>query len=465
MRRYAPEGALVLAALFYGVTFPLVHDALGDIEPFAFLLIRFTIAVALLAPFAIVMVRRSGDDERAVLVRAGLIAGVFLFGGYATQTIGLETTSPSTSAFITGLYAVFTPIIESALHRRLPPRRVLVGIALAVVGLYLLTGADVTLHAGELWTLACAVFFAAWIVYQGEYATRARPIPFTTFQMAVVAILCVPATTLQGVGTLTGVALFAAVFTGIACSSVALSLQVWAQRHVAASRAALILLFEPVFAALAGFVEGERLDAVELGGALDHPRRDPRRGVRPEPCRRGAGGRSRTAAVLSRTLPAHDFTIGLRHRRGRAIPRPRRVARRAALRGGRELGAVDDGAGAEARVRSAEPALRLARRVDRSHSSPHPRPRSRPEFSARRRVAHARGPVAGRDRLGHSRWGDCGTCSSGRSRVTRSTWRVMRPLRDGPGLRVVGLILDDDRSQLAEIVALDGRAGSSARHR
>jgi drug/metabolite transporter (DMT)-like permease len=268
MRRFAPEGALLLASLFYGITFPLVHDALDDIEPFAFLLIRFAVALLVLSPFAIVIVRRSTKAERAVLKRAGLVAGVFLFGGYVTQTIGLETTSPSTSAFITGLYAVFTPIIESVLHRRVPARRVLGGIVLAVIGLYLLTGADVTLHRGELWTLLCAVFFAAWIVYQGEYAARAHAIPFTTMQMAVVAILCVPATAAQGVGTLTGVALFAAVFTGVACSSVALSLQVWAQRHVAASRAALILLAEPVFAALAGYVEGERLDAVEITGAF-----------------------------------------------------------------------------------------------------------------------------------------------------------------------------------------------------
>ncbi len=65
----------------------------------------------------------------------------------------------------------------------------------------------------------------------------------------------------------TGIAVFAAAFTGIACSSVALSLQVYGQRHISASRAALILLTEPVFAAIAGYVDGERLGTVELAGA------------------------------------------------------------------------------------------------------------------------------------------------------------------------------------------------------
>ena len=86
-------------------------------------------------------------------------------------------------------------------------------------------------------------------------------------QMVVVALLCVPATGVQGTGNFTGIAIFAAAFTGIACSSVALSLQLYGQKRIAPSRAALILLSEPVFAGIAGYVDGERLSALQLGGA------------------------------------------------------------------------------------------------------------------------------------------------------------------------------------------------------
>jgi drug/metabolite transporter (DMT)-like permease len=269
MTRYRSELALLIAALLFGVTFPLVHDALADIDPFAYLALRFAIAVIVLGPFAIVPARRAGALERRLLIRVGIPAGVLLFGGYATQTVGLQTTSPSTSAFITGLYVVLTPIVESIVRRRRPPAPVLAGIALATVGLYLLTGADLSLvGTGELWTLAGAVIFAVWIVYQGEYAARLGPIPFTTVQMVMVAALAVPPMAAGGVGDITGLAVFAAAFTGIACSSVALSLQVYGQRRIAPSRAALILLLEPVFAAVAGFVNGERLGLVAVGGAL-----------------------------------------------------------------------------------------------------------------------------------------------------------------------------------------------------
>jgi len=265
--RYAAEGALVLAALLFGVTFPLVADALDDMTPFAYLLLRFVIAVIALAPFAIAIARAHGEDRR-LLFRVGAVAGVLLFGGYATQTIGLQYTSPSTSAFITGLYVCFTPFVEAAVRRRAPSPWVMAGIAIATAGLFLLTGADLGFGQGELWTLACAAMFAVWIVYQGAYANRLHTIPFTTVQMAVVATLCIPPTVAQGTGELSEVALFAAVFTGIACSSVALSLQLWGQRRIAPSRAALILLSEPVFAAMAGYVDGERLGPVELLGAV-----------------------------------------------------------------------------------------------------------------------------------------------------------------------------------------------------
>jgi drug/metabolite transporter (DMT)-like permease len=265
-RRFAAEGSLVLAAFFFGITFPLVADALDDVTPFAYLLLRFSVAVLALGPFAYFIVRAHGEDRR-LLVRVGIIAGALMFGGYATQTIGLQYTSPSTSAFITGLYVCITPFVEALVRRRAPSPWVIAGSAIATVGLFLLTGADVGLGQGELWTLACAAMFAVWIVYQGAYANRLHTIPFTTVQMAVVAMLCIPPTAAQGTGHVTDVALFAAIFTGIACSSVALCLQLWGQRRIPPSRAALILVSEPVFAALAGYVDGERLGAIELVGA------------------------------------------------------------------------------------------------------------------------------------------------------------------------------------------------------
>lgn len=265
-RRFAAEAALVTAAFLFGATFPLVHDALRDVTPFGYLTLRFVVALAVLAPFAWHLARRSGTDRRRLL-RVGAVAGVLLFGGYATQTVGLQDTAPATSAFLTGLYVLFVPFVEAARIRRRPPARVLVTVLLALVGLYLLTGADLALGRGEWLTVACAALFAGWIVYQGVHAGAVHPVPFTSVQMAVLVVISVPITLGTGVGRLTGFAWFAIVFTGVACSAVALSLQLWGQRRIPPARAAMILLLEPVFAGLVGWWSGERLGAVELCGA------------------------------------------------------------------------------------------------------------------------------------------------------------------------------------------------------
>lgn len=265
-RRFAAEGALVAAAFLFGTTFPLVHDALEDVTPFGYLVLRFAIAVVVLAPFAVVIVRRDRTERRS-MIRVGVVAGLLLFGGYAAQTVGLQYTTPSTSAFLTGLFVIFTPFVEAVVERTWPARRVVLSALLATVGLYLLTGADLALGRGELYTLLCALIFAVWIVYQGRHVATVHPIPFTTLQMATLVIVGIPAAMRQGLGDLSPTAWFAIVFTGIACSAVALSLQLWGQRRIPAARAALILLLEPVFAGLISFVDGERLGAVELLGA------------------------------------------------------------------------------------------------------------------------------------------------------------------------------------------------------
>jgi drug/metabolite transporter (DMT)-like permease len=267
-RRFAPEGALVLAALFFGSTFVLVRDAVRDVTPMAYLLLRFGIAALALAPFAARAARRGAIDRR-LLARVGALAGVLLFGGYALQTVGLQYTSATTAAFITGLYVVFTPMVEAVVRRRLPPRAVLLGIVVATIGLYLLTGASIELGKGEALELGCAAVFAVWIVYQGAYVNRLGAIPLTGVQLVVVTAIAMPATgATGGLGTLTALALFAAAFTGIMCSSVGLSLQLFAQRRLSPSRTALILLFEPVFGGLFGYFAGERLDALQLLGAM-----------------------------------------------------------------------------------------------------------------------------------------------------------------------------------------------------
>jgi drug/metabolite transporter (DMT)-like permease len=205
-------------------------------------------------------------------VRDGVAAGVALVIGYVLQTIGLQYTGSATSAFITYLLVVFVPVLALVLLRRRPHPVTLAGIAVAVVGLVLLTdpgggGASGGFGRGEVLTLGCAVAFAAHVVILGETAHRHDPIRLATVQIAVVGGAClVPGIWLGGYG-FPAPALVAAVTTALVATAFAFVLQVRGQRTVPPPRAALLLLLEPVFAALLATVRGDALRPVQLGGA------------------------------------------------------------------------------------------------------------------------------------------------------------------------------------------------------
>lgn len=262
--------ALAGAAFLFGTTFLVVQDAVEEGGAIPFLVARFGIGALVLLPFAVRRGRPAPGFTKAVLVLGALLAA-----GYVLQTVGLQYTTSSVSAFITYLLVVIVPILSAVVLRIPPSPLALVGVGLAVVGLVLLTASagagggtlGVGLGRGELLTLGCAVAFAAHIVALAADAPRFDVLQLNLGQFSVVAaVLFVPGFFAGGY-ELSGGTLLAAVYTGVVVSAVAFGLQVWGQRRVSATRTALVLLLEPVFAAVLGFFAGERLGVLGALGA------------------------------------------------------------------------------------------------------------------------------------------------------------------------------------------------------
>ena len=268
-RPLLPELALVAATIAYGGTFKIVQDALDDLTPTGFILLRFIVGTLALLPFALRRGwrRRGADASPRSFVVAAVGFGVVVFIGYWFQNAALERTTTSNAAFITGLFVVFTPLVETVVTRRAPSRNVLVAVGVSAVGLFLLTGASLRLGAGDALALGCALMFGIWIFLGGTLSQRFDPVALTTAQMLVVALCALPVVLVTGLGEVTGTAAFAVIFTGVVCSAVAFTLQLWGQRSLEPSRAAVILLFEPVVAGFVGYLVGERLGAKGYIGA------------------------------------------------------------------------------------------------------------------------------------------------------------------------------------------------------
>ena len=272
-RPLLPEHALISATFAYGATFKLVQDALRDVTPVGFILLRFGMGSIVLLPIAVRNGWRGPSTARASLRRNDFLLAVLAFGvvgfaGYWFQNEGLKRTTTSNSAFITGLFVVFTPIIETVVTRRRLPTNVLIAVGLSVLGLYLLEGGTLKLGAGDAFTLGCAFLFGLWIFLAGRLSQRFDPIAVTTVQLLIFAALAFPVVVFGGLGELTARVVLAVLVTGVLCSAVAFTLQLWGQRWVEPSRAAIILEFEPVVAGFVAYALGERLGAAGYVGAL-----------------------------------------------------------------------------------------------------------------------------------------------------------------------------------------------------
>jgi drug/metabolite transporter (DMT)-like permease len=302
LRPYFPELALALASALYGSTFILVQNALDDITPSAFNVLRFGVAALALLPL---VVRRDwrGPEPRPTdsvrsLVGAGVALGLLGIVAYQTQNVGLHHTSTSNSSFITGLFVVFTPAIAAVRYRRPPRRPVVAAVACALVGLFFLTGASLDLSFGDGVTVITALAWALWLIGTGEVTRRFDTFGLIFVQVLVIGVGSALIAAFEGFGSVTGAVVLAVVVTGVGCSAIAFSLSAWAQRIIDPERAGVINLLEPVVAGVIGYVAGERLGmsgyfgaalilasilVVERGTHGEARLRRPRAGTRTEP--------------------------------------------------------------------------------------------------------------------------------------------------------------------------------------
>ena len=257
--------ALILVTAVWGITFVQVKDAVELYPLVAFLAVRYAIASAALAPFSVTRLRTLG--------RSGLFAGGVLGGlvalGIGLQTAGLARTTVTSAGFITGLYVLFTPLLALALFRTPIPRELWAAVALALIGLALLSGVPAGSAAGDLLVLMSTVAQAFQIVMVERYANRYDVFALTFVQIAVACLVfLVLAVALGDLSLPRGATVWAALLvTGLFAVAFAYLVQVWAQRRVSATRIAIVFSLETVFAGLAGYLfAGDRIGAVGLAG-------------------------------------------------------------------------------------------------------------------------------------------------------------------------------------------------------
>jgi drug/metabolite transporter (DMT)-like permease len=275
MTRMTANLMLLAAGAIWGMGFVSQSTAMEHVGPMVFTATRFFAAFLAVLPFALMENRRlaAAGDTRPVPWTAFLPVGVFLFVAIASQQYGLLTTSVSNSGFLTGLYVVFVPVLGLLLFRMCPHWATWPGAALAMAGIYLLTGAHASeLVPGDVLTVFCALMWGFQVLFVARaMALSPRPYTLAAAQCLICAALgfglALPTETfaLDGIRA----ALPEILYAGIISGGLAFTLQIIGQRHTTPAAAALILSTEALFAALfAAWLLGERLGPLAMGGAV-----------------------------------------------------------------------------------------------------------------------------------------------------------------------------------------------------
>ncbi len=270
--------ALLVVTLVWGTTFPAMKDLTGWFSPVWIVLVRFVLAALLLAPFL-------WRARRADLA-SGALLGVLLFFCYLFQVEGLALTSSNRNAFICGLNVLVVPLL-GVFAGRLPDRRIVLALVLAIAGLAALCWDGGAWGRGDTLALVGAFLFGAYIKVM-ELRTRqaSRLMTLTAAQITTVALCAalwllareVPRSAIEAgrhnywshIGQ--GLVLHGwnLAYLGVVATAAIISLQSWGQSRSTANEAAVIYAFEPAAAAVFGFFWlGEALTARGwLGAAL-----------------------------------------------------------------------------------------------------------------------------------------------------------------------------------------------------
>ena len=249
--------ALFVVALIWGVAFIAVDYALDSgWKTFTLLAIRGILSGLLLFPFAL----KAKIFKNKKLFLHSVIAGVFFFLGYASQTLGQEASSVVNTAFFTCLYVVFTPFIALLFGKKEVGIKTFVAAFIAILGIFFLSvlanGGTFSFHIGDILLIICAISFALQIIWAGHFI-KADVSPAATssimlLTMGILSLLMVPITQETLPNSFTGITgvLFAALFSSGLCSI----LQLFGQRHVPSSNASIIMSLETPIACICAVI-------------------------------------------------------------------------------------------------------------------------------------------------------------------------------------------------------------------
>lgn len=267
---------LLLTASIWGMAFVAQKIGMEHLGPFSFNAIRNLIGATVLLPVIVLLDRQRSKMnipqatwKQKELWVGGILCGILLCIGSTLQQFALKSSAVGKVGFITALYILFVPILGLFLKKHVD-RKVWFGVALAVVGMYLLCVTDsFSLAPGDLMTLLCAFAFSFQILTIDHFSPKVDGVRMSCIQFLVSGIICfVPMVTIEVPKFTDILAGWAPIlYAGVLSCGVAYTLQIVAQKHAEPTVASLLMSLESVFSVIGGWlILGQVLSAREMFG-------------------------------------------------------------------------------------------------------------------------------------------------------------------------------------------------------
>ena len=261
--------ALLGVTVMWGLTFPLIKNAVADIQPTAFVVLRLLVAALVMLPF---VWKRLGKTTASLLL-GGVILGLLNSLIYVAQSIGLKTTSSANSAFITAFSVIFVPLLSPLFRTGRPTGVDLLAGCFALLGIFILTGASFSnITHGDLWTLGCALFYALFVIFLQRTTKKGHDILLLVFYQIVFAIPLplILSFTLHAHYVFDRSIWIAVIFCALFATCITFYLQNAFQKYISVSKAVIIYAFEPVFATIFAYIINKERISVDtiIGGVL-----------------------------------------------------------------------------------------------------------------------------------------------------------------------------------------------------
>jgi len=259
--------ALLLVSAAWGLAFVVMKPAIERQSVNNFLFTRFSMAVLVM-----ILIRPQVLKffTKELLLR-GFAAGFLLGGGYIFQTVGLANTGAAITGFVTGLYVVLTPLFAGLIFKERISKNTWLYVFMATIGLALLSLKGWSIGFGELMVFFSAIAFAAHITALSKWSAGRDVYAMTITQLTMCAAMTGVASAFEGYSAPPDSGVWAVVvFTAVFATAIAFIVQTWSQAHMSATKVAVILTMEVVFAAFFAIIfAGERLTLqAALGGIL-----------------------------------------------------------------------------------------------------------------------------------------------------------------------------------------------------